>query len=116
MNWIKTRRKELHISQSELAIRLQLKGLDISQSSISNWENDIHTPPLDSSYERQLLAESLELDVQEMLLLAGYEVAKTDNEIAIRAAIIVDNLPIDLQKHALEYLKMLEKQAKAVTH
>jgi len=109
-NWITRRRKELGLSQELLTNRLQLEGIEVSRAALSHWENARYNPPLEDKIFRQALAKSLELDVKELLLLAGYEIAEGENEMAVRAAIIVSHLPPDIQKHALDYLQMLEKQ------
>lgn len=114
--WIKARRKELRLTQDEVTARLQLNGLDLSRSTYGHWETGRYNPPIHDNFARQAIANSLELDVREMLLLAGYEVAENeDDEIVVRATIIMSGLPTTLKKHALEYLQLLEKQAKAVT-
>lgn len=113
--WIKKRRNELKMTQEEVTARLQLGGLDISRSAFAHWDSGRYKPPLDQPNVRHILADALELDVREMLVLAGYEVTENEeDELVVRATIIMSNLPIELKKHAFEYLKMLEKQAKVL--
>lgn len=110
-NWLKTKRKELHLSQEELAARLQVKGIDVTSGAISHWENERYNPPLEDPAFRKALAEILRIDVKTLLLIAGYEVTEIDHsEAAKRAAFIVDQLPSDKRDLALDILeKFLEK-------
>ncbi len=114
-NWIKRRRAELKLTQEQVTARLGVNGLALSRSTYGHWETGKYNPPLHDPNARQALANALELDVKEMLVIAGYEVAEEENEVVMRIAIIASKLPEDLQRHALEYLKILEKQAKAAT-
>lgn len=109
-NWLRTKRKELHISQEELAAKLQVKGIDVTAGAISHWENGRYNPPLDEPEFRKALAEILRIDVRTLLMIAGYEVTEIEHtDAAKRAAFIVDQLPPDKRILALSILeKFLE--------
>jgi len=61
---VRQRRKELHLSQEQLAARLQLMGLEIQQKAISRMETGERVVP---DYELPLLAKALETDVLTLL-------------------------------------------------
>jgi transcriptional regulator with XRE-family HTH domain len=110
-HWLRDRRKELDMQQGELAARLEVMGFNVTQSSISHWENGRYTLPLDDPNFRQSLAKALKLSESEMLERAGYQVVVSpQSEDARRAASIVDRLPETARELALDYLKMLEKR------
>src|SRR5262245_31457520 len=105
-NWLKTKRKELHLSQEELAAKLQVKGIEVTSGDISHWKNDRYNPRLEDPVFRKALADVLRIDVKTLLLIAGYEVTEIDHsEAAKRAAFIVDQLPPDKQDLALGILE-----------
>lgn len=107
-NWIRTRRKDLRISQEELAARLQIEGVELTAGTISHWENGRYNPPLEDPAFRQALAAALRLSPKNMLSLAGYEVIDHPRtEAGERAAFIVDQLPPDKQDLALGILEQL---------
>lgn len=111
MNWLKERRSELHLSQDQLAKRLQLAGLNVTRSTVSGWENGWFSPPLKDADARRILADALGISVIELLRLAGFEVL-TETEYsaaAQRAALIVEGLPPDKQRLALEILETFSK-------
>lgn len=100
--WLRERRKELHLSQEELAARLQVRGFDLTPGAISHWENGRNIMPIEQTDFRQALAASLNLSVRELLKRAGYEVlrtARTDE--AEIAAEIIDQLDSEHRKLAL---------------
>lgn len=110
-NWLRDRRKELEMQQSELAARLEVAGFTVGRASISHWENGRYDPPLDDPNFRRAMAKALKLSVTEMLEMAGYEVIPTiQSEKARRAAAIIERLPEDAQDVALDLLKSLEKR------
>ena len=53
---IRKKRQELHLSQEQLAAKLQLAGLEISQNSISRIENGLRVVP---DYELPFFADAL---------------------------------------------------------
>jgi len=61
---VRQRRKELQLSQEQLAARLQLMGLEIQQKAISRMETGERVIP---DYELPLLAKALETDVLTLL-------------------------------------------------
>lgn len=110
-NWLRERRKELDMQQSELVARLELAGFSVGRASISHWENGRYDLPLEDPNFRQALAKALKLTESEVLERAGYQVVVSpQSEDARRAASIVDRLPETARELALEYLQMLEKR------
>lgn len=110
-NWLRDRRKELEMQQSELVARLELAGFNVGRASISHWENGRYDVPLDDPNFRQAIAKALKLSESEILERAGYQVVVAPrSEDARRAASIIDRLPEPARELALEYLQMLEKR------
>lgn len=109
-NWLKKYRLDLKISQEELAARLQVMGLSVSRSAISAWETNQYHPPLEDPDSRRILAQVLHVSVPDMLAAAGYEVTEDiQTEAARVAAQIVEHLPPEGQKQALDHLRVLQK-------
>lgn len=105
-NWLKARREELDLKQGELVARLQISGIDVSQSTLSNWETGRYQPPLEDPDFRRELAKALRMSVHSLLIAAGYEVRdESHSEAAARAAFIIDQLEPDQQKIALNILE-----------
>jgi transcriptional regulator with XRE-family HTH domain len=115
--WIRQRREELGISQTDLAIRLQLLGLEITPGSISHWERGRYKPPLHDKDFRILIADALRLSVVDMLALADYEtdIDTSSSIYANRAMEILGRLPERLQHLAVEYLELLEEHQKELS-
>lgn len=108
MNWLKRRREELEISQSELTRLLQLEGIDISASAISHWENQRYNPPLENPDFRHALANVLRLEIPELLRRAGYQVLEgSHTEAGERAAHIIDRMKPEDQSKALRILEAM---------
>lgn len=107
MNWLKQRRNELKLTLDDLAARLQVEGVSISSGAISHWENNRHLPPLDDMEFRQALANALKIDVSTLLKMAGYEVAQKHTDTGEKAAFLVDKLPPEKQRLALNILELL---------
>jgi len=61
---VRKKRKALHLSQEELAARLQLMGLEIQQKAISRLETGERVVP---DYELPYLAAALETDILTLL-------------------------------------------------
>lgn len=111
MNWIKRRRKELRLSQQELADRLQLRGIDVSRATVSHWESEIRFPAYDDPAFTNALAEVLRMSVVAVLIEAGYRIARDGvSEAAKRAADIVDRMPPTRQELALGILEQLASE------
>lgn len=109
MNWLKKRRKELNFTQEDIAARLQLLGFQYTAGSISHWEQERHSPPLDDPKFSSAMADALQISVGTLLTLAGYDVGKkTHSETAERVAFIVDKLPPDKQQLALKLVEQLQ--------
>jgi transcriptional regulator with XRE-family HTH domain len=110
-NWLKRRRIELHLSQADLARRLELHGYSVTSGAISHWENDRYPIPLNDLAARQSLAAALEFTPSELLDFAGYHIPNDiiKSEAAYRAAAIVERMPVEGQKIAIELLRTLER-------
>jgi transcriptional regulator with XRE-family HTH domain len=109
VNWLKSRREQLQISQEELAKKLQLAGFDISRAAISGWETARFNPPLDNNQFRSTLARILQMSIAALLAEAGYEVESSHTPAGDRGASIIDNLPPERQKLALDLLDVLAR-------
>lgn len=109
--YLPKRRKELSISQLELAKRLSNLDQETSSARVGHWETGRNHPPLNEPLFRQALAISLETDVNTMMVELGYVI--THDEIskdAKRAAEIVDSLPDEVKGLAIDYLEVLLKR------
>lgn len=109
MNWIIERRKQIGITQDELAARLQLRGFDVSRATISHWEVGRYTPPLHDQQFRYALADSLETNPKTLLKALGFEVEISHSEAAEQAAAIIDRMPEDTQKMILRIVEAIAK-------
>lgn len=109
--WFRKRRLELDYSQAAVARRLELQGYSVSPATISHWENGRYNIPLEDINARHAIATVLQIDISKMLEEAGYGVVqkKLFSEAAQQAATIVDKLPPEAQKVALEQLRALER-------
>ena len=108
-NWLKRRRSELKMSQEELVAKLQLTGFDMSRTTVSGWETGRFNPPIDNPPFRMALASILQMSIAEMLLAAGYEIEIEHTPRGHRGASIIDNLPPERQKLALDLLDVLAR-------
>lgn len=72
MNWIQTRRKQLGLSQEDLATRLQLLNIDVGRGAISHWEQGRYPPRQDAKFV-MAMAEALEMTSLSVLLNLGHE-------------------------------------------
>lgn len=109
-NWIKQRRKEIGITQEELARRLQLSGQDVSRATVSHWEIDHAPVPMKAPEFVTSLSRALELPLIDMLYRAGYIESKDLSEEANRAAAIVEAMTPDRKRTALAVLEQLSKE------
>jgi transcriptional regulator with XRE-family HTH domain len=109
-SWLKTRREELNLSQDDLAARLQLAGLAVSRAAISHWETGRDNAPIQNRKSIVALADALQLTPNELLMLAGVEPdAITQSDAARYGALIIDRLPPNAQKTAVDQLRALER-------
>lgn len=109
--YLPQRRKELSISQAELATRLSNLGQETSPARVGHWETGRNNPPLNEPLFRQALSIALETDVNTMMNKLGYVVTTSEiSEDARRAAAIVDSLPDDAKGLAIDYLEVLLKR------
>lgn len=109
--WMQERRKELRLSQEELANRLQAEGWDISRSSVSAWEQGYNNPPVDKEGFLTVLSTVFKMSVPEILAAFGYQtsVEATSPEI-IRATELMRKLPSNAQKEALEHIEIVSRR------
>jgi transcriptional regulator with XRE-family HTH domain len=110
MNWLKQRRRELHLSQEELSIQLQLAGFDVSRATVSHWETGRNTIPLDNPNFVEALANSLNMGIMELLASAGYIKYSKFGEDATKAAALVDSMPASRRKMAVGILEQLLRE------
>jgi transcriptional regulator with XRE-family HTH domain len=98
--WMKQRREQLGMSQSEFATLLSRQGLTIKKSAVSKWETG-HTPlPLQTPENRRIIAGALQISIQELLILAGYEIETLFSHEARMVAIVFDQL-LEAEKEAV---------------
>jgi transcriptional regulator with XRE-family HTH domain len=108
--WLRERRLELGIkTQADLAERLQLVGLDVTPGAVSHWENGRYNPPVDDPDSRRKIAEALNWTEPELLKAAGFNVVFQHTQPGHKAASIVDHLPPERQKLALDLLDVLAR-------
>lgn len=107
MNWLKERREALGLNQEELTARLQIEGLDVSRSSLSNWETGRHKPPLEDEQFRNGLARALKMSVKEILKRSGYDVTFKHSEAAERGAFLIDQMDEQTKDKAVKILEAL---------
>jgi transcriptional regulator with XRE-family HTH domain len=107
--FFKRRRKELKMSQADVADQMAKLGFPMTDGRISHWESGRNRPPIHEPEFRSALAMVLQLPVMEMLEILGYGVDDVpQSEEAKLAAQIVDRLPPDDRRKALNILKALE--------
>lgn len=110
-DYLPRRRKELSISQFELASRLSHMGQETSPARVGHWETGRNNPPLNQTLFRQALALALETDVNTMMNQLGYALDTDDiGDDARRAAAIVESLPDSIKPLAIDYLEVLLKR------
>lgn len=109
MRWIRDRRKELKMSQDELAQQLQLLGVDVTRGSVGHWETGHARPPLDNPEFVAAFSKALRLDINTILRNAGYSVITEHSIHGEQAAILVDQLPEDKKQLAIRLLEQLAK-------
>lgn len=110
-HWLKERRKELRLSQEDLAAMLQLAGIDVVPSTISHWENGRYILPIDNPEFRRALSKALRMSVQDILIAQGYELQNDHSDEGERAAYIIDQLSPDKRGLALGILEQFLERA-----
>jgi transcriptional regulator with XRE-family HTH domain len=107
MMWLRDRRKELNMTQDDLARELQLLGFDVARSAVGHWETGLSQMPLGNPSFVASLAKALRMDVMTVLRFSGYEITTQHSEISERAARLIDTLPDDKQALALRLVEAL---------
>jgi DNA-binding XRE family transcriptional regulator len=69
-HFLRRRREELGISQSDLALRLMARGVRLSRAAIGKWERGTHQPKLDDS-ALDALADALHWSLDELIEAMG---------------------------------------------
>jgi transcriptional regulator with XRE-family HTH domain len=102
--WFFHRRKELKLNQGSLAERLREAGVDVTQATISAWETGRHNPPMHDPLFRRAFAKALELEIPEMLKMAGYEIESSSNPTEVsdthmmpRPRLFISSSPVPFQ-------------------
>lgn len=109
--FLRERRKQLDISQEDLAARLSRLGHETGHARISHWETGRNKPPIDQAEFRTALAIALEMDVNDMMSVLGYVITDPQrSEQARLAADIIDQLPPDRKDLALTLLRALAEK------
>ena len=65
-HFLKNRRQELGLSQLDLFLELKLRGVSLSQTSISKWERGQYTPQLDEA-ALEALADALRWELDQLV-------------------------------------------------
>jgi transcriptional regulator with XRE-family HTH domain len=107
--WLKERRKQINISQKDLAVRLQANGYNVSESAVSHWETGRYAMPLEDVGFRKALGDALNMSIKSILERSGYEISQRYSEQAMRAAEIVEKLSPDRQQLAMGLLEQLAR-------
>lgn len=108
MNWIKTRRRELGLSQEELAERLSSEGYQVSRGTVAHWEQDRYHPPLDDPTLVNALARAFNISVKQILVEVGFDL--TDETISKDELILLEvfeAIPPERRTTAINILKQL---------
>jgi len=109
--FIKRKRLDLGLSQSNLAKELSKRGQETSAARVGHWETGRNKPPLEDPRFREALSAILQMDSNQLMAELGYVIDEDERSPeALLAASIVDHLPRDAQQLALDYLKVLEKR------
>lgn len=107
--WLKNLRKNVGLTQEELAIRLQNMGYDYSRSSVNNWERATNHPPLDDPKFVHVLAKALKISTPMLLSRAGFELDVKHSDLAERMAVLMDSLPDEKKELALKLVEALSE-------
>ncbi|MCK6577274.1 MAG: helix-turn-helix domain-containing protein [Anaerolineae bacterium] len=107
MNWMKSRREEIRLTQDEIVTQLQMRGVEVSRSAYAAWETGRNPPPLISPDFRSALANIFKLSETELLRRAGLAVYAEHTNEGERAADIVDALEPERRNLALKLLEQL---------
>lgn len=109
--FLRRKRKELNLTQAQIAEELSRRGHETSAARVGHWETKRNKPPLEIPIFREALASVLQMDVNDMMAELGFVVMETDRSPEARlAASIVDHLPPDARQLAIDYLQVLEKR------
>lgn len=106
--FLKMRRKELHLSQANVADMLSGMGHETSPARVGHWETGRNQAPLEDAGFRDAIALVLQFDTNEMMSTLGYVVIESErSKEAQIAAMIVDQLSADKKKLALGILEQI---------
>ena len=96
------------MSLSEFSTKLTLRGYPVTKSAISLWITDKRTPKIKTREYREALANALEMPVNELLSVFGYEVTdETRSSEAMYAADLVDHMDSEKRKLAIGILEKI---------
>jgi transcriptional regulator with XRE-family HTH domain len=110
--FLRNRRKELDISQEDLANKLTQLGQHATKQRVSLWEKGRNRLPVALPEFRQALAAALQMPVNDLMEQLDFIVTNDDRSVEARlAADIVDRLPPELRPLALDMLRALEQHA-----
>lgn len=112
-HWIQNRRKQIHLSQEQLAAKLQVRGYSASRSTVANWESDRARVPLDDPGFADALADALDMSIVSVLQSAGYNINRYGSSVAAsRAAQLIDAMPPSRQTLVLDIIEKLATEGK----
>ena len=97
MHWLKRRLKYLKMSQADLSMQLEKRGINKTRQAISSWtsRDDNPVPMLATPAETIILAEILDWSVTDMLIAAGYPIIANSVQI-----------PSELLSQIVEFAKL----------
>jgi transcriptional regulator with XRE-family HTH domain len=100
---------ELNINQSDVARELNLAGHEITRAAVSAWATGRRIPDIRNVAFRRSLARILHVDTQTLLSVLGYDMTLEHTPEAREIAEMVDSLPADLRRLAVDMVRTLQR-------
>lgn len=101
---------ELNVTQSDVARELNLLGYGITRAAVSAWATGRRVPDIRNPKFRRALAKVLQVDTVTLLKQLGYAVDHGHSPEAQQAAEIIDELPDNMRRLALDMVRMLKNR------
>lgn len=104
------RKEELGLSLSEIETQFNLRGYSITKSSIAHWTTGMRKPPIKDRRFLEVLADIYKMSVPELLAGMGLmdEEYQGHTPEALRAADLIDQMPPEQRKMALNILEAMK--------
>jgi len=100
---------ELNITQSDVARELNLAGHGITRAAVSAWATGKRTPDVRDADFRRALSNILQIDTATLLAILGYSTAYDHSPEGRAAAEIIDSLPDDMRRLAVDMVRTLQR-------